>query len=224
LSHFNERMPKRSTLHMPTWQWKCSTSAEILAGLKHTGNIWQRGLICWEDWLIEFFCDLFAASTVGSAYGLGHFHLHVGRGGDPFSVPKRSPTEHPADAVRMNPILRALRRLNFSQDVTAVEGRWRQLLSTICAGETAEYHRCFPETLLETIVDKAHQGVQALGCQLAQPGMQESIRKLLNDAWAEFWQTPAGHTWPRLTLLVNSPRFISNGLRWGHRPRGSRHP
>jgi hypothetical protein len=60
-------------------------------------------------------------------------------------------------------------------------------------GETAEYRRCFPETLLETIVDKAHQGVQALGCQLAQPGKQEPIRKLLNDAWAEFWQAPAGY-------------------------------
>ena len=61
------------------------------------------------------------------------------------------------------------------------------------AGETAEYRRCFPETLLEAIVDKAHQGVQALGCQLAQPGMQEPMRKLLNDAWEEFWQAPSGY-------------------------------
>jgi hypothetical protein len=150
-------------------------------------------LDCREDWLIEFLCDLFAACTVGAAYGWGHFHLHVGRGGDPFSVPKRSPTEHPADAARMDVILRALRRLNLSQDATAIEGRWRQLLSTIRAGETAEYRRCFPSALLETIVDKAHQGVQALGCQLAQPGMQQPIRKLLNDAWAEFWQTPSGY-------------------------------
>jgi hypothetical protein len=89
--------------------------------------------------------------------------------------------------------LRALRRLNFSQDATAIDGRWRQLLSIIRAGETAEYRRCFPETLLETIVDKAYQGIQALGCQLAQPGMQEPIRKLLNDAWAEFWQAPSGY-------------------------------
>jgi hypothetical protein len=93
----------------------------------------------------------------------------------------------------MDVILRALRRLNFSQDATAIQSRWQQLLSTIHADETAEYRRCFPETLLETIVDKALQGIQALGCQLAQPGMQEPIRKLLNDAWAEFWQAPAGY-------------------------------
>jgi hypothetical protein len=61
------------------------------------------------------------------------------------------------------------------------------------AGEAAEYRRCFPGTLLETIVDKAHQGIQALGCQLAQPGMQEPIRKLLNDAWAEFWQASSSY-------------------------------
>jgi hypothetical protein len=139
------------------------------------------------------FCDLFAAFTVGSAYGWGHFHLHVGCGGDPFLVPKRSPTEHPADAARMDVILRALRRVSFSQDATAIQSHWQQLLSTIRASETAEYRRCFPETLLEMIVDKAHQGVQALGCQLAQPGMQEPIRKLPNDAWAEFWQAPAGY-------------------------------
>ena len=150
-------------------------------------------LDCWEDWLIEFFCDLFAAFTVGSAYGWGHFHLHVGRGGDPFSVPKQSPTEHPADAARMDVIIRALSRVGFSQDATAIQSRWQQLLNTIRAGETAEYRRCFPETLLETIVDKAHQGIQALGCQLAQPGMQEPIRKLLNDAWTEFWQAPSGY-------------------------------
>ncbi len=43
------------------------------------------------------------------------------------------------------------------------------------------------------IVDKAYQGVQALGCRLVQPGMQEPIRKLLNDAWAEFWQAPSDY-------------------------------
>ena len=93
----------------------------------------------------------------------------------------------------MDVILRALSRVGFSQDAMAIQTRWQQLLNTIRAGETAEYRRCFPETLLETIVDKAHQGIQALGCQLAQPGMQEPIRKLLNDAWTEFWQTPSGY-------------------------------
>jgi hypothetical protein len=51
---------------------------------------------------------------------------------------------------------------------------------------------------LERIVDKAHQGIQAAGCQLAQPGMQGPMRKLLNDAWAEFWQAPSGYvTWEK---------------------------
>jgi hypothetical protein len=64
--------------------------------------------------------------------------LHVGRGGDPSSVPKRSPIEHPADAARMDVIWRALRRGNFSQDTTAVQSHWRQLLNTIRADEAAE--------------------------------------------------------------------------------------
>jgi hypothetical protein len=42
------------------------------------------------------------------------------------------------------------------------------------------------------IVDNAHHGIQALGCQLAQLGRQEPIRKLLNEAWAEFWQASVG--------------------------------
>jgi hypothetical protein len=93
----------------------------------------------------------------------------------------------------MDVILHALNRVGFSQDATAIQSHWQQLLNTIRASATAEYRRCFPETLLETIVDKAHQGVLALGCQLAHPGMQEPIRKLLNDAWTEFWQAPSGY-------------------------------
>ncbi len=66
------------------------------------------------------------------------------------------------------------------------------------AGGIAAYRRYFPSALLGTIVDKAAQGVQTLGYRLAQPGMQEPIRKWLNDAWAEFWQAPSGYvTWEK---------------------------
>jgi hypothetical protein len=78
---------------------------------------WLR---CWEDWLTEFFCDLFAIYTVGPAFGWAHFHLCAGRGGNPVAVPTYVPATHPADAARMNVILEGLKRLELTQEAKLI--------------------------------------------------------------------------------------------------------
>ena len=154
---------------------------------------------CWESWLVELFCDLFAVYTVGPAFGWGHFHLCAGRGGNPVAVPKLARTEHPADAARMSVILLALERLGFFEEAARIKSWWDRLMDTVDAVETAEYLRCFPANLLETVVEKTFSGTQAIGCQLAYPDMQEPIRRLLNDAWTQFWHSPIDYVnWEKL--------------------------
>lgn len=69
----------------------------------------KRWIESWEDWCIEFYCDLFATFTLGTGFAWSHFHLCTARGENPFEIPLLGVTAHPADDARMRAILTGLR-------------------------------------------------------------------------------------------------------------------
>jgi len=148
---------------------------------------------CWLSWAIELFCDLFAAYVVGAAFAWAHLHLVACVGDDPYRVPLMTRTVHPADAARMTVLLLALERLGFHDDRVNIETRWNSLLELIGAEVTPEYRRCFPDALLSRIESLAFEGTATLRCSLAARDMKEPGRLLLNDAWKEFWRSPANY-------------------------------
>ena len=149
-------------------------------------------------WTIEFFCDLFAVATLGPAFPWGHLHLYAKRGRDPYEVPKRGPTSHPADAARMHVVLSALKKLGFGAEATDIAARWEELLRNIGAAPQPEYHRCYPDLLLEACVDRALDGVHQIGCRIAAPNTGERVHVLLNEAWHKLWREPRGYVvWER---------------------------
>lgn len=163
---------------------------------------YKRYLLCWTDcwlsWAIEFFCDLFAVYVVGPAFAWAHLHLAACMDTDPFRVPLLSTTVHPADAARMTVLLRALDRLGFQNDRDAVSQRWEEFLNVSGNRKSPEYRRCFPDALLGQIEQLAFEGTLALGCDLADPAMKGPSRRLLNEAWRVFWQSPENYVeWER---------------------------
>jgi hypothetical protein len=154
---------------------------------------------CWaQSWTTEFFCDVFAVATVGPAFGWAHLHLHSKRGRSAYRVPRLGPISHPADAARMSVVASVLRKLGFAADAADVEKRWSELVGRTEPDCPPEYHRCYPDALLENCVDEALAATRDTGCILAAPGSSALVRDALNDAWREMWRAPARYLeWER---------------------------
>lgn len=150
---------------------------------------WQKAWFA--GWAIEFFCDSFAALTLGPAFAWSHLHLHSTRGHEPYSVPTIGGVpDHPPDAARMTVILQCLCLTGFVDEAKRIEERWHALLRISNAKPEPEYLRCFPRLLLEELAKQALDGVTALGCRVAAPSTKDLIHSLLNEAWSEFWRDP----------------------------------
>ena len=145
----------------------------------------------WEDWCIEFYCDLFATFTLGMGFAWSHFHLCAARGENPFETPLLAVTTHPADDARMRAILAGLRLIGFEQEAAEMEKRWKDLIVSLGASPEPEYQRCFPTHILTLLSEKALQSIEAMGCRIASPATHDPVHTALNQAWREFWQAPA---------------------------------
>jgi hypothetical protein len=149
---------------------------------------------CWaRSWTTEFFCDLFAAVTVGPAFAWAHLHLHSKRGRSAYSVPHQGPTSHPADAARMAVVVSALKKLDFAPDSGEIESRWGELVKRMEPAASPEFYRCYPDALLEMCVTEALEAAREIGCDLAMPSDSGLVRGKLNDAWREMWRDPAAY-------------------------------
>jgi hypothetical protein len=153
----------------------------------------QQWLRYWiVNWATEFFCDLFAVYTLGPAYAWSHLHLSAARGEDPFKVPTMDggSTTHPADDARMVAILHGLTLIGFGGEAAEIEGRWSQLIDAARSSPDADYRRCFPKRILESVAEKALIGVRGMNCRIAEPSTTGKVHDTLNRAWKEFWRDP----------------------------------
>lgn len=177
---------------------------------KFYNKLWND---CWYlYWGIEFFCDLFSVYTLGPAYGWSHFHLAAKRGTDLFDVPTTRISRHPADAARMQAILCALDKIGFSYDAQIIKNRWDGL-KDICGNKPCpDYCRCYPDHIIEALVERALAGTQAIGCTIAEPDATGTMYKILNGAWVQFWKNPQNYSvWEH--KVVDSLRYQNADIR-----------
>lgn len=141
---------------------------------------WRR---CWPAWITELFCDVFAAGVLGPAFVWSHLDLCVRALGDPYLLPRLSPTCHPPNAARLSVMLAALRQLGFAAPAENIESCWDGLCRVTGAAPCAEYGHCFPRPLLEAVAARAVGAAQAAGCRLAGTGGDTPVGAILNEAW-----------------------------------------
>ena len=154
--------------------------------------IWNE---CWlRYWGIEFFCDLFSVFTVGPAFAWSHYHLAAKRGSDLFAVPTRTLSTHPADAARMKASLLALEKVGFVREAGAIRQRWDELVSISGSEPQPEYYHCYPEPIIESLVQHSLAGTQGVGCNIVGPGATGTMFRLLNEAWWQFWKDPQAYS------------------------------
>jgi hypothetical protein len=161
-------------------------------GFKADYDVWEAYWITY--WLTEFFCDSFAAYTVGPAFVWSHLHLYMKQGGDAHELPGavRLAT-HPADAARMDLMLRVLRRAGFDSATAQVSLRWRKALAYGHTEPGANYHHCYPDELLELVCARACEGFSDIGCRQARSDTADPIHAILNESWARFWREPSSY-------------------------------
>jgi hypothetical protein len=160
-------------------------------------NLWE--LLWSKYWLTEFFCDLYAVLTLGPAFGWSHLHLYVKKGINAFALPDDVRNiSHPADDARMQVILQALRQSGFEPEAAEIADRWREVLRLSMDVTAPDYAHCYPDCLIDFIVDEAAKGVVEMECRLAKPGTGDPVHVLLNQAWRTFWANPTGYLeWER---------------------------
>jgi hypothetical protein len=155
-------------------------------------DLWE---VLWSKyWLTEFFCDLYAVYTLGPAFAWSHLHLYMKMGSDGYLLPDgiRNIT-HPADDARMHAILKALQRSGFAKEASEVTNRWAAALLLTGSVPAADYAHCYPDSLIDLIVEKAAQGVAEMECRTVKAGTSDPVHLILNEAWRKFWADPAAY-------------------------------
>lgn len=170
---------------------------------KFYNELWNE--CWWRYWGIEFFCDLFAVYAVGPAYGWSHYHLVAKRGSNLFDVPTTRFSRHPADAARMYAILCALEKIGFAHEAQVIKHRWDELETIAGCKPHPEYSRCYPDHIIQFMVERSLAATQAISCTVVGPDATGIMYRILNEAWSQFWKDPQTYAvWEQ--QMINSLR------------------
>ena len=90
-------------------------------------------------------------------------------------------------------MLRALDIAGFGAESLQILDRWRTFLLHSGARPEPEYHRCYPESIIHALAERAKQGVLGIQVRIASRETKESIHSLLNQAWKVFWKDPSSY-------------------------------
>jgi hypothetical protein len=146
----------------------------------------------WKDyWMEEFFCDLFACYIVGPAYAWSHFHLATKKTEDAYSLSQK----HPSVDSRTKMLSIALTKLGFKNEATSLLSKWKNMPFIANIEPITEYQYAYPINLMGEIADVFLTGLKESSFSIISPEKleklnQNTIVKLLNEAWKVFWNEP----------------------------------
>lgn len=149
----------------------------------------------WSDWIEEFFSDLFALYTLGPAYAWSHLHLTLKRSSNIYRFSKYLPLGHPSDDARMKLLNIGLELLEFKECSEKIMKEWKNMPLSVVAKPIPEYQYAYPDDLMNELAKLFLKGLADSNFVIIQPERlqklgNDSIVKLLNDAWTMFWQNP----------------------------------
>lgn len=164
----------------------------------------------WLKWASELFCDLFAVFSLGVAFVWSSLHYGLQYGGNPLFVPKTS-SSHPTFGIRIDVMLRALRLMDFNKEANQIEQFWDKCVFVSEYNKEPEYLRCFPDTLLNDIVNKTIEAFKAINCSMITDNTEDSnIRAILNSVWESFWASPEKYIdWEKEQIILLKERYCS---------------
>jgi hypothetical protein len=169
----------------------------------------------WKNWIVEFFCDLFALYTVGPAYAWSHIHLTLKRSKDIYELDMLQNQTHPADEARMRILEYGLKNLGYEAESGKMHSKWAEI-SKFWSNPPSEYQYAYPDSLLADIARLSLEGLQGSSLSVAYPKVLSTntgeIRFMLNTAWEVFWKSPKEfRTW-EVDQLSSLRRSLTNPI------------
>jgi len=155
----------------------------------------------WFDWSLEVAADAFATLLVGPAYAWANFHLML-------RVPSifAYSDTHPADAARMDFILRLLASdARFRSDGEALEARWKAYREFPHPDAPGLYELLHPAELFSAVLDDVRETLDRLSIR-PDPLRPGTVPAILNEGWHRLLNGPDGYrAWESATI----PELVS---------------
>ncbi|MGH9857333.1 MAG: hypothetical protein ACRD4B_05755, partial [Acidobacteriota bacterium] len=140
----------------------------------------------WRDWGEEVAADAFATIILGPAYGWANLHLMLRS----LSIFDYSPT-HPADAARMDNILRILRSdPNSVAKLALLEEQWKKYLGFPHPAKPELYDLLHGAPLFTAVLEDVRDAINAHGLKIS-GSTDGTVAYLLNDAWQRLPADPS---------------------------------
>ncbi len=150
----------------------------------------------WFDWALEVAADAFATLLVGPAYAWANFHLML-------RVPSifAYSYTHPADAARMDFILRLLASdARFRWDSEALETRWKGYREFPHPDAPTLYELLHPAELFSSVLDDVREALDRLRIE-PDPLRPGTVPAILNEGWHRLLNDPDDYrAWETATI------------------------
>jgi hypothetical protein len=140
----------------------------------------------WRYWGEEVAADAFATIILGSAYGWANLHLMLRS----LSIFDYSPT-HPADAARMDNIIRILKSDPNSVDqVGLLDEQWKKYSGFPHSVKPELYHLLHGDSIFTAILEDVRDAINTHGLKIS-GSTNGTIAYLLNDGWRRLTVDPS---------------------------------
>lgn len=149
-----------------------------------------------QEYIVEFFCDIFATYLVGSAYGWSHLRLVLESETEIYNPSFGEEGTHPADEARMRAILVTLEELGGSELAQSISQQWEQFKAIVVGLPDGEYEYCYPDKLLRQLAQLVIATCKSINLipYYQQPSSNDNLPSLMQQAWEQFHDNPQRYT------------------------------
>ena len=145
-----------------------------------------------NNWINEFFCDLFACYSLGPAYVWAHLFLTLKISDNIYKFLIQS---HPSDDSRLKFLLYILEYIGFDEETKIILDKWNKMPLALDVKPENEYKYAYPKSLMYKLAKIFLDGLEKskfsriTNKKLDNMDDDEVIR-ILNDAWKLFLKEP----------------------------------
>lgn len=146
-----------------------------------------------QEYIIEFFCDIFATYLVGTAYAWSHLRLILESNDQIYYPGFGKDSTHPADEARMRAILITIEELQGSKSTKIIAERWEAFKTQVFnRQQETEYVYCYPDSLLvqlaKIVINLCQRNNLVPYYQHFQT--DNNLPLIMQQAWIEFHNNP----------------------------------
>ncbi len=166
---------------------KRETGSKIIIELIETIHSYWK-----NNWINEFFCDLFACYSLGPAYVWAHLFLTLKSSDHIYKFLTQS---HPSDDSRLLFLLYTLEGIGFDEEKKIILNNWNKMPLALDVKPENEYKYAYPKALMYKLAEIFLDGLEKSNFSKITKNKldnmdEDKVMRILNDAWKLFLKDP----------------------------------